>query len=149
MYSIYPKEYKGFSLPGFIFAHCSFLGLIVLCIKKGKIISATLYVLQVLYWINLPYSPLLKLISIKTAVQVADYVKRSVRANCIDKKEKIIDFERCVSCYNCFTVCPKDGVIFTSPHIKKIIFTAKVKEISLRNTGIYFLGFNGLMKCAE
>jgi ferredoxin len=35
------------------------------------------------------------------------------KAGCIDKREKELDFSRCVSCCNCLTVCPKGGMGFT------------------------------------
>jgi ferredoxin len=34
------------------------------------------------------------------------------KAGCIDKKAKTVDFARCVSCFNCFTVCPTEGFDF-------------------------------------
>jgi len=34
------------------------------------------------------------------------------KGGCIDKKAKTVDFSRCVGCYNCFTVCPTEGLEF-------------------------------------
>ncbi len=36
--------------------------------------------------------------------------ERVCKSGCIDRKNKLIDFDRCVNCYNCLTVCPTDGI---------------------------------------
>jgi ferredoxin len=38
--------------------------------------------------------------------------ERACKSGCIDKKEKTVDFSRCVACYNCFTVCPSEGITY-------------------------------------
>ena len=38
--------------------------------------------------------------------------QRVCKAGCIDRNEKTVDFERCVDCFNCFTVCPSKGLKF-------------------------------------
>ncbi|MEN8192647.1 MAG: 4Fe-4S binding protein [Bacteroidota bacterium] len=32
------------------------------------------------------------------------------KAECIDSKKEVVDFTRCVSCFNCFAVCPTHGL---------------------------------------
>ena len=34
------------------------------------------------------------------------------KAGCIDSRKKTVDSSRCVSCYNCLAVCPRDGLRF-------------------------------------
>ena len=53
--------------------------------------------------------------------------ERVCKAGCIDRENKAIDFERCVSCYNCFTVCPSEGVKY------KLRYKSK-KNIALSDT---------------
>ena len=47
---------------------------------------------------------------------------RSCKSGCIDKKNKTVDFSRCVACYNCISVCPSGGITYfkTSIPSKKI-----------------------------
>ncbi len=37
------------------------------------------------------------------------------KAGCIDRKTKSVDFDRCIGCFNCFEVCPRDGMMFKTP----------------------------------
>lgn len=41
--------------------------------------------------------------------------EKACKGGCIDRKAKVVDFDRCVECYNCFDVCPRDGMIFRTP----------------------------------
>jgi ferredoxin len=37
---------------------------------------------------------------------------RVCKGGCIDRKAKTVDFDRCVACFNCFDVCPREGMEF-------------------------------------
>ena len=46
------------------------------------------------------------------------------KAGCIDIDKKIVDFSRCIACYNCLTSCPSNGVLYdfkknTKDHLLK------------------------------
>lgn len=41
------------------------------------------------------------------------------KANCIDIKNKYVDYSRCVDCYNCLQICPTFGISYQSD-LKKI-----------------------------
>lgn len=76
--------------------------------------------------------------------------ERTCKSGCIDKKAKTVDFSRCVACYNCFTVCPSEGIKFsasfkkpneTRPEdvdIKKREFVAGIIAFVLGSRGIAF-----------
>lgn len=70
-----------------------------------------------------PVGYLLRLLSRFSLLKIsidADHCKscqlcqRVCKAGCIDRKAKSVDFERCVSCFNCFTACPSEGLRFVS-----------------------------------
>jgi ferredoxin len=44
--------------------------------------------------------------------------ERVCKGGCIDRKAKIVDFDRCVGCFDCFDVCPRDGMAFRTPWIQ-------------------------------
>jgi ferredoxin/cytochrome b subunit of formate dehydrogenase len=44
---------------------------------------------------------------------------RECKAGCIDMKSKRVDFDRCVTCYNCFRACEYDGFRYTHKKEKK------------------------------
>ncbi len=41
------------------------------------------------------------------------------KGGCIDRKERTVDFDRCVGCFNCFDVCPRDDMYFHTPWRKE------------------------------
>lgn len=45
--------------------------------------------------------------------------EKACKAECIDRKLKKVDFDRCVGCFNCFDVCPRDGMMFETPWQRK------------------------------
>ena len=48
------------------------------------------------------------------------------KAECIDTKNKTVDFSRCIGCMDCLTVCPSGGVLFSyGSSIKKVDFDKK------------------------
>ncbi len=67
------------------------------------------------------------------------------KAGCIDIQNKTVDVARCVSCYNCFAVCRKNGLRFESRWHR--IFPAVQPEPERRgfilNSAIWFAGIAG------
>jgi ferredoxin len=41
------------------------------------------------------------------------------KSNCIDSDTKYVDFSRCVSCFNCFDICPSVGLKYELPFANK------------------------------
>ncbi len=95
-------------------------------------IVATIIILGVILWMSYkhgrlycntlcPVGSLLGLLSRFSLYRIAinetvcigcNLCEQVCKGGCIDKKAKTVDFTRCVSCYNCFTVCPTDGLTF-------------------------------------
>ncbi len=46
--------------------------------------------------------------------------EKACKGGCIDRKKRTVDFDRCVGCFNCFDVCPRDDMFFASPWRKQI-----------------------------
>ncbi len=44
---------------------------------------------------------------------------RDCKAGCIDAKNKVLDFERCIGCYNCINSCKAQGVVFVNRYAEK------------------------------
>lgn len=56
------------------------------------------------------------------------------KADCIDSKNKSVDFSRCVGCMNCLYVCPGDGVNFElNPALKPKDPNKKINSQERRN----------------
>ncbi len=71
-----------------------------------------------------PVGALLSLVSRYSLVRIAidegdckgcGLCEKVCKAECIDRKLKTVDFDRCVGCFNCFDVCPRDGMTFSTP----------------------------------
>jgi polyferredoxin len=45
--------------------------------------------------------------------------ERVCKAGCIDRKAMTVDFDRCVGCFNCFEICPRDDMFFRTPWHKR------------------------------
>jgi polyferredoxin len=55
--------------------------------------------------------------------------ERNCKSGCIDKKNKTVDFSRCVTCYNCLNVCPSKGIDYKLSFNKKALAKKEVVEV--------------------
>jgi ferredoxin len=56
---------------------------------------------------------------------------KACKADCIDFREKRVDFTRCVACYNCFGACTNNGVTYS--HVPKRQEKEVKTDLSRRN----------------
>ncbi len=119
-YSVYPVQYKYpgiilLSLPLFFFALVFWMSF-----RHGRLFCNTVC----------PVGTLLGLVSRISFFKIkiiedncigCNLCERVCKSGCIDKKNKTVDFSRCVSCYNCFTVCPTNGIKFSTSLKKKAV----------------------------
>ncbi|WP_022667815.1 4Fe-4S binding protein [Desulfospira joergensenii] len=105
--------------PGVISAVLVFvLILAVLVIRQGRIFCNTLCPVGIfLGWIS--RFSLLKLVMDPDSCTGCGKCERVCRAGCMDPKNKQLDFQRCVSCFDCLEVCPEGSVSFQGPGKKK------------------------------
>jgi polyferredoxin len=61
----------------------------------------------------------------KESCNSCGHCSRVCKAQCIDVKSREVDVTRCVTCFNCLTVCPSDGVNYNLSDIKRDV---KIKE---------------------
>jgi ferredoxin len=142
MYIIYPQKVRGFSWTGFIFASSFLIFITILALKKERVFCNTLCPVGAILGLTSKYS-LVKIELEKDSCTGCGLCEKVCKGNCIDSKEKTVDFERCISCYNCFTVCPKEGVVFTNSLRKEISYNGTKREF-IKNTAIYFFGLSGI-----
>ena len=112
-YSVYPLEIKTPDL-GLLSFPLFFLAIIFwMSYKNGRQFCNTVC----------PVGTLLGLISRISLFKIkideencigCNLCERVCKSGCIDKKNKYVDFSRCVSCYNCFAVCPSEGICFST-----------------------------------
>jgi ferredoxin len=143
VYALYPKNIKVFSWPGFISGSVFLVTIIIMSLKKERLFCNTLCPAGALMGIASKFS-LVKIEIHKDSCSGCGLCERVCKANCINAKEMTVDFERCVGCYNCFTVCPREGVIFTNYFKRKRKYFSSSKREFIKKTAVYFLGLTGI-----
>ena len=69
--------------------------------------------------------------------------ERVCKAECLDSKTKEVDQSRCISCFNCFTACPNQGLYYANAYAasEKQNNTPKAENANKRRH--FLLGFAG------
>ena len=114
LYWLYRVEIKNIGLEALVFP-VMMLGLVGwLAYKRGRLYCNTVC----------PVGSLLSLVSryaiFRIAIDEGDckgcgLCEKVCKSECIDRKLKTVDFDRCVGCFNCFEICPRDGMVFRTP----------------------------------
>ncbi|PZX20277.1 4Fe-4S binding protein [Breznakibacter xylanolyticus] len=61
---------------------------------------------------------------------------RDCKASCIDSKNKVIDYSRCVTCFNCIDVCNKNAMRYGLPIKKKPVEDASESQVDMGRRGM-------------
>lgn len=88
--------------------------LVILVIRQGRIFCNTLCPVGIFLGLVSRIS-LFKLVMDPDSCTGCGRCERICRAGCMDAKNKHLDFQRCVSCYDCMEVCPEGSVFFQGP----------------------------------
>jgi polyferredoxin len=113
-YVLKPYAHPGFHLIGFLFALLLFGIIGWLSYTKGRLYCTA--------WC--PVGTLLGLVSRFSLYKIhLDHSKcthcglcgAACKSGCIDTKNRVVDFDRCVGCFNCLTTCSGKGVVFGIP----------------------------------
>ncbi len=146
IYFLYPIEIKQFSFfaAGFSFFVLMLVG--IMSFAKGRLFCNTVC----------PVGTLLGLVSKFSFYKIAideekcnscNLCTRNCKSGCIDKKNKTVDFSRCVACYNCISVCPSGGITYVKSYTSKNKIEVEQTDIERREvlskTFFYVLGLAG------
>jgi len=159
LYIVYPFEYKGVEIFSLLFAFAIFMLIVYLSFTKGRLYCNTVCPVGTLLGLMAKYS-FVKIAVDETKCKACGICERVCKANCIDKRNKKVDFDRCVACFNCFDVCPTDGMKFeygffssskkNSQNIEEIRLSEREEKVShskrnfLFNTFVYAVGLTGI-----
>jgi ferredoxin len=68
------------------------------------------------------------------------------KADCIDSRKKTVDSSRCVSCFNCLAVCPRDGMRFENRWRRQapMVQPDRERRKFMLNSGVFLLGLAGI-----
>lgn len=147
LFLFYPAEIKNIDWISAAFGIFVLFILIVLVYKKGRLFCNTIC----------PVGTLLGIISNFSIYQIAidestckscNLCERECKAGCIDKKNKVIDFSRCVSCFNCFNACHSEGIVYVNTLQKNFsshqIVSNEKRRVFIKSLLIYFASLSGL-----
>ena len=118
IYDWKPVELKNFNWLSIVFS-ISILGLIFwMSIKHGRLYCNTICPVGALLG-RFSEVSLFKIHLDQVSCTSCGICSNNCKSNCIDNKEKKVDFSRCVGCMDCLYVCPGGGVKFAlNPALK-------------------------------
>jgi polyferredoxin len=110
-YWISPVGMKNYGLASFVFPFLLLLSLLIIASLRGRLFCNTVCPVGTLLGLFSKFS-LFKIKIDQSACTRCGKCSSKCKAECIDVKSKNIDFDRCVGCYNCLSVCPENGINF-------------------------------------
>jgi ferredoxin len=133
-YSVYSVSIKIISWPSFCFS-MSFMALILfLAVRKGRWYCNVICPVGTLLGIFSRFS-VFRIRMDKEACTSCGLCMKECKAECIDVKEKEVDFSRCISCFNCFGACPEEGIGYR--FFRNGISVKKRKEVARETINLH------------
>ncbi|MBU0473459.1 MAG: 4Fe-4S binding protein [Bacteroidetes bacterium] len=149
IYVLAPIEFKGVSLFSLMFS-ISILGLILfLSIKYGRLYCNSVCPVGTFLGI------LSKISFFKIGIIEDNCIKCGeceviCKSNCIDSENEIVDFSRCVGCFNCFDVCPSTGISYLPRYSKsKSEIPNSDKRYFIKSLAILTIGAERILKAQQ
>lgn len=111
-YTLFPVDLKSFSWASFGYA--SFFVILIgwLVYKHGRLYCNTVCPVGTLLGLISRFS-IFKINLHQTLCTSCGVCGANCKAECIDTKNKTVDFSRCIGCMDCLTACPSGGVLFS------------------------------------
>ncbi|HEX2961314.1 MAG TPA: 4Fe-4S dicluster domain-containing protein [Ignavibacteriales bacterium] len=146
-YSLYPFELRTISLLGAGFSVLFLAFVLWMSISKGRLYCNTVCPVGTLLGLISRFS-IFKIAIDETKCKGCGICERTCKSGCIDNKTRSVDFSRCVSCFNCFNVCPSEGLTYEKPSKEKETVDLKETDTKKREfifkTSAYLVGLSGL-----
>ena len=131
-YAFYSVDVWVKSIPTLLIAIITILVVSVLAWRNGRTYCNTICLVGTILGFVSRFS-LFKPRFVESKCNQCGLCSRSCKASCINGKERIIDYSRCVSCMNCIESCNKGGIKYRA--VLKPVKTTKVKEEPITETG--------------
>lgn len=147
LFLFYPVEIKNIDWLSVAFGLFILFIVLAFAYKRGRLFCNTIC----------PVGTLLSLFSKFSIYQIAidestckscNLCERECKVGCIDKKNKVIDFSRCVSCFNCFNACHSEGIVYKN-NLKALSLNHEIetddrKRVFIKSLLVYFASLKGL-----
>ena len=152
MYWLFPYEFRGLEIIAVIYAVLFLSVVFFLSYKYGRLYCNTICPVGTLLGFLSKFS-FYKIAIDKDNCKLCGICERVCKANCISSLKgdvPEVDFSRCISCYNCFPVCPTKGIkyfrvknIENNRSVSKPEIDTKKRDFILKSL-IYLFGLSGL-----
>lgn len=119
-YSLYRVEMKSYSWASFGYSLGVFGLILWLVYKHGRLYCNTVCPVGAFLGLAAKFS-LFRIRLDETVCNSCGICGSNCKAECIDTKNKKVDFSRCVGCLNCLTACPSSGVKFSVSRSKPVV----------------------------
>ena len=146
-YSLYPFDLRTFSLLGAGFAIVFLVFVIWMSVTRGRLYCNTVCPVGSLLGLLSRFS-IFKIAIDESKCKGCGICERACKSACIENSTRKVDFSRCVSCFNCFDVCPSEGLTYRKIpgeiKVKKKKETDYKKREFIFQTSAYLLGLSAL-----
>lgn len=122
--SYYYQEYAQWSLYSFVYSVIALVVIIAISSLKGRLYCNSICPVGTFLGM-ISQNSLFKIAINKQMCVSCTQCSRNCKSNCIDLKNKEIDYSRCVMCFDCITSCARGGV--------KVVPAWKIKKESADN----------------
>jgi len=150
-YTLYAYHLKAFNTVPFIITSAFLLLIVFLSYKKGRLYCNIVCPVGTILGFISKYS-LFKIVIREEDCLSCGKCARECKASCINANDKTVDMSRCVSCFNCLTSCPTEGIRFEHTRPIKVNQTVEIdnsKRSFLISTGIYFASLSTILAQAK
>ena len=145
IYLLYPIEIKNFPDLLVIFPILFLAVIVYLSYTRGRLYCNTICPVGTLLGLFSKLS-VYKLQIDHVSCEGCGACKLVCKSECIDDENKMIDFDRCVACYNCIDVCPSVSISYQNIFKREIPVLQEIdtsKRDFVSKTLIYIIGLTG------
>ncbi len=138
-YSVQPVSYKSIRLDLVIFPFLMLSLVIYLAFKFGRLYCNTICPVGTLLGLISKYS-LFKIKIEDDKCKSCGKCEFVCKSECIDSRNKIVDFSRCVGCFNCLSVCSSNGINLKFDFETKEVKQDESKRKFIKDVSMFIMG---------
>ena len=119
-YSVSPSTFNSINIFAIIFSFTALFIVVLFSYKSGRFFCNSICPVGSFLGFISKFS-LFKIVVNKETCVGCGVCETVCKSECIDSKAEFVDFTRCVSCFNCFDVCPTHGLKYEFQPTKNIV----------------------------
>lgn len=112
IYSVAPLEVKSLPWDVLLVSAIILVTIGVMSVWRGRLFCNTLCPAGSILSL-VAYKSVYKITFDESACNLCGKCERVCKAECLNSRTKVIDHQRCISCFNCFTACSNNGLYYS------------------------------------